>query len=90
MSEIRDECIHNRDKCQDNSDHPVRQRSRRFSVGVRVSMDRPTNRIGCTEEVSATSGVAVGLKLEDLEVARKFMLDEIEMDVKSEKIYLSR
>jgi hypothetical protein len=31
----------------------------------------------------------VGLKLEDLEVARKFMLEEIEMDIKSEKIHLS-
>jgi hypothetical protein len=31
----------------------------------------------------------VGLKFEDLEVARKFMLEEIEMDVQSEKIYLS-
>jgi hypothetical protein len=31
----------------------------------------------------------VGLKFEDLEVARKFMIEEIEMDVKSEEIYLS-
>ena len=31
----------------------------------------------------------MGLKYEDLEVARAFMLEEIEMDIKSEKIHLS-
>jgi hypothetical protein len=31
----------------------------------------------------------VGLKFEDLEVAREFMLAEIEMDIESEKIHLS-
>ena len=31
----------------------------------------------------------VGLKLEDMEVAREFMLEEIEMDIKTEKIHLS-
>lgn len=31
----------------------------------------------------------MGLNFEDLEAARKFMLEEIEMDVQSEKIYLS-
>lgn len=31
----------------------------------------------------------MGLKYEDLEVAREFMVDEIDMDVKAEKIYLS-
>jgi hypothetical protein len=32
----------------------------------------------------------VALKFEDLEIARALMLEEIEMDIKSEKIYLSR
>ncbi len=32
----------------------------------------------------------MGLKFEDLEIARALMLEEIEMDIKSEKIYLSR